>query len=418
MATLFSDDFNRADSSDLGSNWTEVDTVWSIDTNRLQNDAAPGSDPAVVSATGLGNKTTVKVTVTQVNAAGDGGPIARYDGGDLATGGSNVGECYALRFYGGNFFEITRYDTGVGATLLYTGSTLQVANGIIRLEVVGVGATVTLRPVYNGVPPGPTVFDTAAERIVTAGAAGVHSFEESGTPGGVGDYDAFLVESFVNGTRIYFPGSGTAAVSPAFDGAWEVTSSNFRRPCATFPTGTAFADSNRPTTSADPEDVLCGQFVSEPIQAQTITGTVKGQCLCRAQAAALNLNLAIVIKVVSNDGNTERGTLLALASSQQLPASGVPPDFLSTTYTNRRFLDASDNADIPLSSVTAQGWDRLVIEIGAFDRTNSTSQAQFRFGDDAAEDLPEDDSEQSDVNPWLEFSQSIRFITKMGLIRF
>lgn len=47
VGTVITDDFNRADSDDLGADWTEVAGNWAIDTNRLRENANQGGDNRV-----------------------------------------------------------------------------------------------------------------------------------------------------------------------------------------------------------------------------------------------------------------------------------------------------------------------------------------------------------------------------------
>lgn len=194
MPVLFSDDFNRANNASLGGDWTESEGSWEIDTNRLQS-AAPGAGTAATcTCIGHADVADVKVTVTQVNSGGDGGPLARHNGGNnINVGGSNNVRCYNVDVYP-SVCEIWRYDPGVGSVLLRTAAITQVANGVMRLEVSGVGATVNIKQFYQGTQRGADVNDTDANRVVVADATGMLTYSSSGTSGGVGDYDDFMVE--------------------------------------------------------------------------------------------------------------------------------------------------------------------------------------------------------------------------------
>jgi len=117
-------------------------------------------------------------------------------------------------------------------------------------------------------------------------------------------------------TRIYLPSAGAADISPpfTFESAWDETSSFADRlRCVT-------SKINSPMTGFGPQvkvatankDILLRQFVSDPLAAQIISGTVKGTI--RASESATNDNLDQVrlkLLVVSNDGQTLRGVLLA-----------------------------------------------------------------------------------------------------------
>jgi len=164
------------------------------------------------------------------------------------------------------------------------------------------------------------------------------------------------------------------------------------------------------SVGASPEYSLGMQYVSDPIDGQTISGTVKAQIICRESNAATDATMAITIKVVSNDGGTLRGTLLAIAASDLINTS--PPEW-TTTATNRRFLDASEVTPVTLTPVVAQDGDRIVVEIGMREVTTTSSRyGRFWLGDDGASDLPEDDTTtDTTMNPWIEFSQTIDWPT-------
>jgi len=111
---------------------------------------------------------------------------------------------------------------------------------------------------------------------------------------------------------------------------------------------------------SDPEYIAVAQYVSEPLTAQTISGTVKGQLRCMESAAAFNGTIAVLIKVVSFDGKTVRGTLLSLSASD---ATTTPPEF-AASLTNRKLMDVNENPLLSLTSVDAQDGDRIVVELG------------------------------------------------------
>lgn len=153
-------------------------------------------------------------------------------------------------------------------------------------------------------------------------------------------------------------------------------------------------------------DLLARQYVSDPIVgAQTISGTLKGQISMAEDSNSANLLPQMVVRVVSNDGSSVRGTLHAgdtrtaivdelvfqTASNTKNPAAGISP--------------------VTLSSVAAQDGDRIVVEIGA--RVNNTSVTNYaviaRFGDNAGSDLTEGGVETTALNPWVEFSADINF---------
>lgn len=199
MATLFSDDFNRADNTSLGANWTELNGDSQILSNRLRF-ATSTSGAVRVNTTVSAHAATadVKVTVTQVSSSGDGGPCAR-DSGDNDTAPT----MYAVDVYTGTC-EIYRHDNSLSGTLLRTASITQVANGVIALEVSGTGATVTLKQYYQGSQRGADATDSTANRITSANRTGAYNWVSATD----GDYEDFLVEDLVAGAaRRWFLGA-------------------------------------------------------------------------------------------------------------------------------------------------------------------------------------------------------------------
>lgn len=206
-------------------------------------------------------------------------------------------------------------------------------------------------------------------------------------------------------TRFYMPSSGAAAVSPAFDGGWDTTP-NDRLKMVTTKISSSMTD-----LTTDEELSVLGtklgwrQYVSDPIPAQTVQGTVKGQIRVAEGDAAQNFDqVALVIKVVSNDGGTVRGTLLSIGGHVAANEFTV-----NTTKTNRKIADGDS-----LSSVAASANDRIVIEIGCIDSSFASLGADSlyaSFGDDSGTDLPEDETTTAANNPWIEFSQTLFGVT-------
>ena len=202
-------------------------------------------------------------------------------------------------------------------------------------------------------------------------------------------------------TRFYLPSSGAAAVSPAY-GAWTFTDEAQRLAMATTKISTSMSAIGV-TGSFDATGThrLWRQYVSAPIGAQTVSGTVKMQARCNNGGVDLDYDhIRLRIIVVSNDGATVRGTLLALGNY------GPANEFTDTpTSTNRTGADGD-----ALSSVSASANDRIVVEIGAYCGGAGGADEgaiQCIFGDDSGTDLPENESTTAANNPWVEFSGNL-----------
>jgi hypothetical protein len=211
-------------------------------------------------------------------------------------------------------------------------------------------------------------------------------------------------------TRLYLPSSTdpAAPISPGFDAAWEVTASAIRRileltkddPSALVSSGAASGALNTPAQAVD---VLVAQYVSAPISGTpTISGAIKGQVRAFESNAAADLRMQCVIRVVSNDGSTVTGTLIA-ASAAALSSE---------------FNTALRNIKIPLggstvpASVTAADGDRIVVEIGyrKHEGATTTRTGTFSLGAIAGgTDLAEDETTTTANMPWIEFADNITF---------
>lgn len=207
-------------------------------------------------------------------------------------------------------------------------------------------------------------------------------------------------------TRLYLPSTGAAAVSPAYDAGWDQPGSATRLRCVTSRIGSAMAAVAVSKSSATvPWNVLHRQYVSDPIGAQVIAGTLKGQVLANQNVGgSSNCSAQLLIRVVSGDGSTVRGTLLAMQTTGG-------STFNVTTDRNIRFPHQWTAPGASLSSVTAQSGDRLVIEIGhRTTRSSSGRVGSLTVGDDSGTDLPEDETTTAANNPWLQFSQTLLFL--------
>lgn len=206
-------------------------------------------------------------------------------------------------------------------------------------------------------------------------------------------------------TRFYLPSSGAADVSPAYSSEWDNTGSASRLQLSRLRSGSAMADAAiTDATATANRDVLIRQYVSAPLSAQTISGTVKGYIRAIESSASDNLRAQVVIRVVSNDGSSVVGTLYAgdLTTGTSDPTS----EFDSATMRNREYPRGGAQA---ISSLAVSDGDRLVIEIGWRKHVAASVSGTLRIGDaDTSLDLAEDESSSSDYNPWIEFSGNLQ----------
>ncbi|MFI1371362.1 hypothetical protein ACH4UY_05030 [Streptomyces longwoodensis] len=172
----FSDDFNRADSTDLGSGWVEVSGDWSIVSQRLSPGAAGGT--IILRAAGAMDSSDhfAQVTIAATTAASH---------GVWCRGNSNISSGYLFRndgtawalfaVVGGSFTSIGSYAAAAApgdvAKLQAVGSTIKCfVNGVERISVVDssvpTGTSVGLRSESTSA----IRFDDFSAADITAGA--------------------------------------------------------------------------------------------------------------------------------------------------------------------------------------------------------------------------------------------------------
>lgn len=169
MAT---DDFNRANSGSIGSNWSHIDNGLTIVSN-----TATGATLSVshreIWATSVGTEQTVEAVVSSFPTGGsycDARIVARHTN----VGGSSF---YELRYNNAGAYFLVR-NVGGGETTLSnsSGAAISVPE-TFRLEVEGTGGTVTLRVYRGGVLQG-TATDTSGSRLTSGDYGGIATYSD------------------------------------------------------------------------------------------------------------------------------------------------------------------------------------------------------------------------------------------------
>jgi len=283
---------------------------------------------------------------------------------------------------------------------------------------------------YLRAAPGPAIAGTGTtDRVDDAstqlfgdsnGTVGTGSQSLQVTQSSAGAINGLIVSiapsSGASGTRFYLPSTGSPTVSPIFGSGWDVTAA-VRLMTSSVKQGTISAAVAFKGSGSNPNFSLGAQFVSVPLAAQTISGTVKGQMVTLDHAGQVT-TLAVAIRLVDSTG-ADYGTVKHLVGPT--PAASVsgstPPVWPSVNNTNRQLLDSSDNPAIALTSRTAAAGDLLVIEIGGrVADTDSTFNRSPTAGDGSGSDLPEDNTTLTFFNPWVEFSQALTFLRSLPQI--
>lgn len=202
-------------------------------------------------------------------------------------------------------------------------------------------------------------------------------------------------------TRLYFPSTIGSDITPTADASWEAATPRHQGRVVTTKQGTGALTVQSMVAGEADSDTCIAQYVSDALSAQEISGTVKGQFLCLSEDEALQLFSQCVLRIVSGDGLTVRGTLL---SAHNEPESST----WSFLGIRNRAIPLAATSPAALTPVTAQGGDRLVIELGFRQAVAITgADGHIRFRDDGA-DLPENETASSG-DPWMEFSANITF---------
>ena len=202
-------------------------------------------------------------------------------------------------------------------------------------------------------------------------------------------------------TRFYLPETAASTpITPTPDAAWEDTSILARAMTST----ASIADPMATVSFADADDtskdILFRQWISEPLTAgQTITGAqaLKAQARVSQAGTFNNMVLTIGIRVIAANGTTVQKVVLAPTRDNNIAAG---------TLTNRAFTATS-----AATNYTTVAEDRLVFEVGMGGDPNAGSDhdSSMRFGDDAASDLPEDDTTTTDLRPWIQLTNTLTF---------
>ena len=202
-------------------------------------------------------------------------------------------------------------------------------------------------------------------------------------------------------TRFYLPSSGAPAVNPPYGGDagnWDNTSFAARMALVITPSSTTMTTVADTVSIKTNQDHLYRQGVSDPINAQTIPSQIiKFQIRTQESNTAANLFTSLEIRIVSQDGATVRGTILTLERDDVEWENAL---------VNRQFVSSLT------TQVISQANDRIVIEFGqGGDPTGggNHNDGTMRIGDNGGSDLPENDTDTNDYNPWVLFANTITF---------
>jgi hypothetical protein len=163
--------------------------------------------------------------------------------------------------------------------------------------------------------------------------------------------------------------------------------------------------------ASTPNNICFGMWISDPLENQTVRGTIKGQAKYRESNSAASATCAIAVYIIDKTGAAVTNPqVLAITASD---ANTVTPPEFSTTFTNRRHLNVSEATPITLTTAFIPESGRIVIERGAMEiGTTTTHTVNIRTGDEVdSSDLAENDTQTSNGIGWVEFSNPLAFFS-------
>jgi hypothetical protein len=206
-------------------------------------------------------------------------------------------------------------------------------------------------------------------------------------------------------TRLYFPATTAAGVSPAADSGWEDATEIERRELAHVKNSSSITIGQVVDIIVDSGDQdLDRQYVSNPMNAgivfTTAVTTVRLVVMTREYAATDDVTMCIIGIRVANEAGTPQATLLATANY------GPVAEFVNNvTHRNKQCADG----DTVTSTYTTAAGDRLVVEISyQTDGADTSPQASAKWGENAT-DCAENESNTANCAGWIEFSNTITF---------
>ena len=191
-------------------------------------------------------------------------------------------------------------------------------------------------------------------------------------------------------TRFYFDPTNAPSVSPGYASVWDAPPDNRRKLVIDTRGHNGSTYFGRSETSATIWYSSPVQFVSEPLDSISATlSACKGAFRCSENEAKANAVLHVVFRICDQDGS----------NATDIASITDDTEFDDALFENR-FFGSSDLAN----QVFSQG-DRLIVEVGIF--FNNTKDTSYSGGfyvtdNQPVGDLPENDTETSTYNSWIE----------------
>jgi hypothetical protein len=196
-------------------------------------------------------------------------------------------------------------------------------------------------------------------------------------------------------TRFYLNLNTAAAVSPAFNAGWNVTTGANRYQMATNRDGSAFTSKTTGNSGAAAvRKCLLDQWVSDPLIAQTITGTFTGQVRFQQSSTSSTTGQGFIyLRIINSDGTI--ATEVGSATTTNL----------TTTLTNRTLIALN------VGTLNITAGQRICVDLGwnYSVGTNTTRNCTISRGSSSGTNLPVNNTTTVANTPWFQFSQTLFF---------
>lgn len=209
-------------------------------------------------------------------------------------------------------------------------------------------------------------------------------------------------------TRLYFDSTTNPfmppGATPVFNASWNNTGSAGRfRLLRQKRSGDSL--SNQSITMNAGDNCLFRQYISDLLGPGNFFNTsTTYKCYLRAfeSNADDNLGSGFAVRVQKMGASAQGGTVLVCCGPY------VNTEFNPSTLRNKSWADG----DVGTGTVTTQGGERLIVEIGTLDLGGgATPSATINFGADLSlGDLPENETDTTALNPWFECSLDLKFL--------
>lgn len=206
-------------------------------------------------------------------------------------------------------------------------------------------------------------------------------------------------------SRIYFQNAAPGYTPATWKGSWALTADGTNggtaRALATSKSGSrtfAASSSGQISTSGGPHRLALARFISDALDAQTISGTVQMVTQWSQQNTGSNGGRSVYIWVTQGDSDTVRGVLL-----------NNTDDYNTREITSGHTVnDAVDflSAPVAVSSLAVSAGDRLVIECGVQAQPSSSINTYRFYYGGTGSDMALGSTDTTTEASWIEFSHT------------